>query len=166
MGVCWAGSALRGDLAAPSWGPCAGPWAPRDPVLGRAATKWEAKGRSLGLDVGMGWSPSYRSGDFLFRRVLYVRILPYRENPNQHLYFSEFLNTLFCIDPSACIDSTTRPPSTCGCSPRVRSGLPPREDRTSNLARAWGPCGACIIDRARRVAQAVCTGAERHIGRK
>ena len=28
---------------------------------------------------------------------------------------------------------TTRPPSTCGCSLRVRSGLPPREDRTSNL---------------------------------
>ena len=28
---------------------------------------------------------------------------------------------------------TTRAPSTCGCSPRVRSGLPPREDRASNL---------------------------------
>ena len=28
---------------------------------------------------------------------------------------------------------TTRPPSTCGCPPRVRSGLPPREDRASNL---------------------------------
>ena len=28
---------------------------------------------------------------------------------------------------------TTRPPSTCGCSPRARSGLPPREDRASNL---------------------------------
>ena len=26
----------------------------------------------------------------------------------------------------------TRAPSTCGCSSRVRSGLPPREDRTSN----------------------------------
>ena len=29
--------------------------------------------------------------------------------------------------------ATTRQPSTCGCSPRVRSGHPPREDRTSNL---------------------------------
>ena len=27
----------------------------------------------------------------------------------------------------------TRAPSTCGCSPRVRSGHPPREDRASNL---------------------------------
>ena len=30
------------------------------------------------------------------------------------------------------VQRTTRRPSTCGCSPRVRSGLPPREDRTSN----------------------------------
>ena len=29
--------------------------APRDPALGRAETKWEAKGRGLGLDVVMGW---------------------------------------------------------------------------------------------------------------
>ena len=29
--------------------------APRDPALGRAGTKWEAKGRGLELDVVMGW---------------------------------------------------------------------------------------------------------------
>ena len=29
--------------------------------------------------------------------------------------------------------ATTRTPSTCGRSPGVRSGHPPREDRTSNL---------------------------------
>ena len=29
--------------------------------------------------------------------------------------------------------TTTRQPSTCGCSPRVRSGLLPREDHASNL---------------------------------
>ena len=47
---------------------------------------------------------------------------------------------------------TTRPPSTCGCSPRVRSGLPPRQDRASNLVGR---------NRARRVAQAV-PGGEAH----
>ena len=33
---------------------------------------------------------------------------------------------------STAFRQTTRPPSTCGCSPRVRSGFPPREDHTSN----------------------------------
>ena len=54
---------------------------------------------------------------------------------------------------------TTRPPSTCGCSPRVRSGLPPRQDRASNLVGpvrdVIGPVGW------RRLFLAV-----RHIGRK
>jgi hypothetical protein len=34
---------------------------------------------------------------------------------------------------SAPSQATTRKPSTCGCSPRVRSGLLPREDHASNL---------------------------------
>ena len=37
------------------------------------------------------------------------------------------------------VQGTTRRPSTCGCSPRVRSGLPPREDesRKSRNSRIW-----------------------------
>ena len=54
---------------------------------------------------------------------------------------------------------TTRGPSTCGCSPRVRSGLPPREDHASNpVGLVWGVIG---LVGWRRLFQAV-----RHIGRK
>ena len=54
---------------------------------------------------------------------------------------------------------TSRAPSTCGCSPRVRSGLPPREDRASNLV---GPVRGVIgLVGWRGLFQAV-----RHIGRK
>ena len=49
--------------------------------------------------------------------------------------------------------------STCGCSPRVRSGLPPREDRASNLV---GPVRDITgLLGWRRLFRAV-----RHIGRK
>ena len=37
---------------------------------------------------------------------------------------------------------TTRPPSTCGCSPRVRSGLPPSRPARTARRTSWGPCGA------------------------
>ena len=54
---------------------------------------------------------------------------------------------------------TTRGPSTCGCSPRVRSGHPPREDRTSNLV---GPVRGIIgLVGWRGLFRTV-----RHIGRK
>ena len=54
---------------------------------------------------------------------------------------------------------TTRGPSTCGCSPRVRSGHPPREDHASNLV---GPVRDVIgLVGWRRLFLAV-----RHIGRK
>ena len=49
--------------------------------------------------------------------------------------------------------AATRKPITCGCSPRVRSGLLPREDRASNLV---GPVQS--KNRARRAAQAVPGG--------
>ena len=52
---------------------------------------------------------------------------------------------------------TTQPPSTCGCSPRVDSGLPRREDHASNLV---GPVRD-VRNRARRAAHAV-PGDEAH----
>ena len=57
------------------------------------------------------------------------------------------------------LQATTRRPSTCGCRPRVHSGLPPREDRASNLV---GPVRDIIgLVGWRRLFRAV-----RHIGRK
>ena len=61
--------------------------------------------------------------------------------------------------PNALLRGTTRQPSTCGCSLRVRSGLLPLEDYASNLVGAvrskMGPLGR------RRPFRAV-----RHFGRK
>ena len=54
---------------------------------------------------------------------------------------------------------TTRGPSTCGRSPRVRSGLLPREDRTSN------PVGP-VRDVIGLVGWRGLFRAVRHIGRK
>ena len=55
--------------------------------------------------------------------------------------------------------AATRPPGTCGCAPRVHSGLPPGEDRTSNLV---GPVrGVIWLGGRRRLIRAV-----RHLGGK
>ena len=60
--------------------------------------------------------------------------------------------------------ATTRTPSTCGRSPGVRSGHPPREDRTSNLVRAGARAGHKNI--IGLVGWRGLFRAVRHIGRK